>query len=485
MRIETTCFLPRGMLLAAGALAAVAAGVRAEPPAFDRPFDDLVYYDTIGPDGRLTGGRVVMTVDPRPLDEELAVAGAETLARGGSPANRVDLAIVGDGYTMAELPLYANHAAFAMGAMFNIEPFRTYQDYFNIHRVDVVSNVSGVSNDPDQGIMRDTPLGMAFWCNGIQRLLCVNVGAAFAYAAQAPGRDLVLAIANSTTYGGAGYASSNLATVSGGNGASPQIAIHEFGHSLGDLADEYDYGGPETYVGGERPEPNASIYTSAQQLTDSRKWFRWMGVNLPGLDAPVNTYEGCHYSRFGVYRPSPNSMMRNLGRPFNAPSAEAIVVRIYQFVRPIESSFPPGAALAGYETCSVQVMQPVGHALDVQWSLDGAPIPGATATTLSLGTLCLPPGVHTLEVKVTDNTSFVRDPVLRAQRLTQTRAWTITTIGGCYGSGQPGVGLGAISIIINAWGTPGGPSTADIDCDGQIGLSDLAIVIQNWGQACP
>ena len=47
-----------------------------------------------------------------------------------------------------------------------------------------------------------------------------------------------LALANTYTYGGIGGTE---ATTSGGSPQGPLISLHELGHSLGQLADEYPY----------------------------------------------------------------------------------------------------------------------------------------------------------------------------------------------------------------------------------------------------
>ncbi len=118
-------------------------------------------------------------------------------------------------------------------------------------------------------------------------------------------------------WGGAGYPSNNLGIAAGQNDSAAQIAIHELGHSLGDLADEYTYGEPFTYTGPELSPVNVSIFDRDEQLANSRKWWRWMDASISGFDGPINSYEGGNYSVNGVYRPSNNSMMRSLGRQFN------------------------------------------------------------------------------------------------------------------------------------------------------------------------
>ncbi len=72
------------------------------------------------------------------------------IRNNGSSANRVDLVILGDGYTQAEIDSgkYANDVEAFVQGMFAEEPYREYQNYFNVSRVDVVSNESGADH-PD------------------------------------------------------------------------------------------------------------------------------------------------------------------------------------------------------------------------------------------------------------------------------------------------------------------------------------------------
>jgi hypothetical protein len=342
--------------------------------------------------------------------------------------NRIDLVAVGDGYTAGELGVYANHAAAVVGAMFGQQPFGRYRHFYRVTVVNVVSNESGVDHDPVQGVLRDTAMDMAFWCSGIERLLCVNVSKAyqFAGAGSPDGVDQVLAVANSTKYGGAGYTSSELATVAGGNGAAAEVAIHEFGHSIGNLADEYDYGDRATYIGGEHAGANASVLSSSQMAATGTKWAAWLNWNDPAFDGLVSTYVGCAYYQFGLHRPTNNSKMRSLGRPFNLPSAEALILEMYKMVKPIDGSTPVGAMLGNRDVVEVTPMQVEGGpALTVQWWLDGRLIAGATGVTLDLGGLDLDESTHTVSVTVVDPTPWVRNESARAQWMTESRSWVV------------------------------------------------------------
>ena len=251
---------------------------------------DTVYYDSVTEDGFFTGGKLQLPMEP--MDGLIRTGAGEvtTLLDNGPSANRIDIVFVGDGYLASELGSYASHANTAMAAFLGIEPFTEYQGLFNVHRVDVISNESGVDHDP-YGTYRDTAMDMAFWCSNIERLLCVSTSKAWGYANNVPSADVALAVANSSMYGGAGYTSANVATFSGANSAAADVAIHELGHSLGNLADEYFYTN-DTYTGSEPSARNASTYDAATMASNGAKWAPWLGENQSQWDGLVGTYEG-------------------------------------------------------------------------------------------------------------------------------------------------------------------------------------------------
>jgi len=410
--------------------------------------DELVYYDWVDELGTLRGGHAWVTSASMANLPAVPLSRVTTLAisSGGPTGNRVDMVFVGDGYTAGELTTFANHASSQAAAFFGMEPFERYEPYFNVHQVDVISNESGVDNDPVQGIDRDTAMGMRFWCSNIERLLCVNVGQAVAFANQAPDVDYVIAVANSNKYGGAGYPTSNLGTVAGGNGSASQVMIHEMGHALGNLADEYTYGGPANYSGPEPSARNSSTHDAASMAAGGFKWANWLSESFPGFDGLVSTFEGSSYSQFGVYRPTNNSCMRNLGRPFNMPSIEGILIEIYKRVDPIDASSSENATYGPDDVLFVTPMTLAsGSPLDVQWFLDGNPIPGATGNQLDLSTLSLP-GAHVVDVEVVDNTDWVRDEAARAQWMTGSRSFTVQepTVANYCTTSPNSLGAGAI-----------------------------------------
>ncbi|WP_246001817.1 M64 family metallopeptidase [Allorhizocola rhizosphaerae] len=269
----------------------------------------------------------VRQTQPIPDEPALSVTAAAVtpIEVNGPSSTKFDLVFVGDGYTSSQLGTYAQHVQSKFNEIMAFEPFKSHRTQFNAWRVDVISSQSGVDNDPTQGVLKNTALDMYFWCNGIERLLCVNQTKAQQQAAAAPDADQILALGNSTKYGGAG---GGVATASGGHASAGQIAIHELGHSIGRLADEYDYGDGACYTGGEPVEPNVSKLTAAQMQASGTKWRNYLGQSTPD-GGTIGTYEGARYFTRCIYRPSVDSIMRTLGRQFNSPSRDEMIKQFY------------------------------------------------------------------------------------------------------------------------------------------------------------
>ncbi len=443
-----------------------------------------VHYDWADAQGRLSGGVVRMTIDPGDPGAPPLRANWVSLDGRDGEANRVGLVFVGDGYTQQQLGQYASQVDDLAAEYFAREPNATYAPLFNVYRVDVVSAESGVDNDPNQGIQRNTAMDMGFWCNGIERLLCVSVSKAKAYAANAPRADLVAAIANSKMYGGAGYPQSDLATAAAGNDWAREILLHEFGHALGNLADEYDYGDGSTYGGNELGDVNASILDATKMAAQSKKWHLWLGTNDPAFDGLVNTFEGCAYYQYGINRPTNNSLMRSLGRPFNLPSAEAIILNIYKIVRPIDASSALDHVYNGTETLFVDPVDPIGHSLDVQWSLNGQPIPGATGPELDLNGVDLPEGFSAVGVVVRDSTPWVRDEAARKKWMTQSLSFAVVFAGPCYPdfNTDGAVDLFDFLAFVNAFNA--GNLATDCTEDGALDLFDFLCFVNAFNAGC-
>lgn len=430
------------------ALLAAAPGITTEEgPDTSSSSDELV--EVFAPDGTISRVAVPARTEPPLAPSEAAVlaeSGLHALHVSGPSENRFDLVIMGDGYTAEEQDVFEDHARDKWDEIATTEPFASYLSFFNVWLVDVESAESGVDNDPYPPTERDTALDMEFWCSGIERLLCVNSSAARAAAEAAPDDDQILVLANSTKYGGAG---GGVATSSGGNSAAGLITVHELGHSIGGLADEYDYyaraglsddstddvtiPAPYTYyprvLFGEPDGVNITAEPDPEQMIDDElKWWRWVGEESPD-GGTVATYEGGGYYRYGLYRPTEDSLMHSLGiadggNEFNLPSREEMIARFHHAVDLIDANTAEGPVAAD-TTVTVDLVQPTSHQLEVRWSLDGAEVESARGATTFPVTATLAEEHDSLTVTVTDPTEYVRDPAHREGPLTQTITWDI------------------------------------------------------------
>ena len=87
---------------------------------------------------------------------------------GARPARRVDLLLIGDGYTAAERDKWHRDAARLAEALFAVPPFRERRRDFNVWAIDVASDESGVSR-PSDGVFRRSALGATYDAFGSER----------------------------------------------------------------------------------------------------------------------------------------------------------------------------------------------------------------------------------------------------------------------------------------------------------------------------
>ncbi len=357
------------------------------------------------------------------LGASFSNAAYTTIVNNGPNANRVNAVFLGDGYTAGTqlTTTYPAHINTMLQHMFNNneQPFVRYKNFFNVHRVDVASNQSG-ADIPPQGILRDTAFDASYFFDGTtDRLLYVsNTKANAALNTNIAGAfttHMRLLTVNDTRYGGGG---GTWAVYAGGNGLAPEIALHELGHSFSGLADEY--GGPGTYVGGEPGELNVTTNSTGA------KWSNWLGYNQPVIGV-IGAYQGGRYFDQGIYRPSQNSKMRSLGRPFDAISREKIILDIYARVDPLDTWLTNIAQLTDPANLWVDTIDPA--VISRQWFVNNTLIAGATGETFDLDDYGYAPGVYTVRARAYDSTGFdaVNGWVRRSQNtLEQSITWRVT-----------------------------------------------------------
>jgi len=345
-----------------------------------------------------------------------STAAFTTVLRSGPSDNRVDLVVLGDGYTAAQIDtVYDNHVDTMLNYLFNAgqDPYPRYANFFNAHRINTVSNESG-ADKPPQGVFVDTAFDSHYFCANIERLLCVNntkVNAAKNAALTDTGffAEMQFVSVNDTKYGGSGGA---YAVFAGGNSSANEVALHEVAHSFDNLADEYGGGG--SYTGPEPVEVNVTTDPTAA------KWSRWIGYQQPVIGT-IGAYAGGRYYDQGIYRPSNSSKMRSLGRPFDAVSREKIILDIYRWVDPLDDWLDNAQPIRGADP-ELWVDAIDTRVQTIEWSVDSVVVPGANDETFALRDFGFGSGSYVVSARVYDGTDWVRH---RQDELEQTVAWNV------------------------------------------------------------
>lgn len=303
-------------------------------------------------------------------------------SKNGNPAQKVDLAIIGEGFTSNEANAFLNTAKGFVDTMFTIAPFSEHRDEFNIYYVLKPSPDSG-TDDPRKGLFNNTSINTSFNTFDSQRYLMTYDSKSVHDIASAVPYDAIIIVINSATYGGGGIY--NLyASTSAFNEWSDYVFVHEFGHSFAGLGDEYytsdvaysEFYPPGTepweanitpllnpkhvkwseYVAPDMPLPtpwdkekfdqksvkyrkglkllrdqNASELEIEKYQKKYQKWVDDFFANHPYRDK-VGAFEGAGYASSGLYRPALNCIMFSKGLPGFDPVCKNAIERRIRFL---------------------------------------------------------------------------------------------------------------------------------------------------------
>jgi hypothetical protein len=214
-----------------------------------------------------------------------------TIQKMGEPATKVDLLILGDGYTAAERGKFEQDAKRATEILFSRSPFREHRQDFNVWALCPPAEQSGISR-PSSAVYRHSPLGTSYDTFDSERYLMTSENRALRDVASYAPYEFIEIMANAKTYGGGGIF--NLyATVAIDSEWAPYVFVHEFGHHFAGLADEY-YTSDVSYLPAtqriEPWEPNVTALLDLEVL----KW-----KNLVAAGTPLPT--PWHKAEFEAY----------------------------------------------------------------------------------------------------------------------------------------------------------------------------------------
>lgn len=262
--------------------------------------------------------------------------------------NGINIVLMGDGYSDRQIAdgTYRADMEFAYRNLFTEEPYRSFNNLFDVSYVNVVSATEGYSYG-------DTALECQF---GEGTYVSGNDSKCFEYALNAVSEEemdetLIVVVMNSDAYAGTCFMYYPIGmSTDYGSGVSvayfpkgqdeetfAQLLHHEAcGHGFSKLADEYAYENmgtiPESEVSETMSQQNNWGWWKNVDFTSDPATIRWnyfisdRRYNNEGLGA----YEGGLTYWNGVWRPTENSIMRYNTGGFNAPSRESIYYRIHK-----------------------------------------------------------------------------------------------------------------------------------------------------------
>ncbi len=227
----------------------------------------------------------------------------------------VDIVILPEGYTQAEMGKFVKDCDFFVKSLFSYAPYDRYRESFNIRGVMAPSAESGCTM-PGDHVYKNTAMRFSFWTFDSERY-CMSTDNRDIrdLAGQVP-YDQIYVLVNTEKYGGGGiynfYCSS-----AASNGSSSDVIIHEFGHGFAGLADEYFYDNDDTYGDMynndlEPWEPNLTTLVDFDV-----KWKDMMDKKTPvptprekKYESTIGVFEGGGYESKDIYSPHMDCLMK-------------------------------------------------------------------------------------------------------------------------------------------------------------------------------
>lgn len=318
------------------------------------------------------------------------------ILQNGTNDKRINIAVLGDGFTTAQLPSFVTSAQNTVNYLFTKSPYTEYKNYFNAYAIKVVSAESGVKHpgtatdvpEPVFPVANPNNYFSSSFDNGVHRCYYGNTTKVTqVLASNLPDFDVAYILGNTPEYGGCGgtYAFASL------NSSANEIVVHELGHSFGNLADEYWFSGTGERANKTQTSDPATI-----------KWKNWVGLNGVGIYP--------HAESPTWYRPHQSCEMRYLNQQFCSVCKEAIIEKIHALVSPVDSYIPANSSSVNVNanvTFTVTEILPIPNTLVNSWTLNGTALP-STSNSLTVTPSQLNNGSNTLIFSVNDNNPLVK-----------------------------------------------------------------------------
>jgi len=258
----------------------------------------------------------------------------------GDPATKVDVLLLGDGYTAGERDDFIAKARELTELMFATSPFRERRKDFNVWAIAPPANQSGVSR-PSTGVYRDSPVGATYDAFRSERYVLTNNNADWRRIASSVPYDFVEILTNSDTYGGGGIYGL-FSTAAANSDWAGYLFIHEFAHHFAGLADEYYTSSVAYEAAGEIVEPYEPNVTA---LLDPEH-LKWRHLVEPDTPLPTPWPKDAYEEHSLAYQARRANMRRE-----DVPEAEMnkLFVANQEIVEGMFSAAPYHDAIGAFE----------------------------------------------------------------------------------------------------------------------------------------
>ncbi len=200
----------------------------------------------------------------------------------GDPHERVDFVFLAEGYAAADRDKFKADVDRMSAALFAIEPYKTLADRISIRGVFRASAERGM-DEPRQRAYRKTVLDASFNAFDLDRYMLIEEDHLMHDIAAEVPYDVLVVLVNSARYGG-GSIGLDYCVTTVDHPASPQVFVHELGHSFAYLADEYyqsEVSYNDFYPKGVEPlEPNITALLDPARV-------KWAELLSPGIGVPT------------------------------------------------------------------------------------------------------------------------------------------------------------------------------------------------------
>lgn len=349
--------------------------------------------------GKVT--REVIGVSIHPVSE----SGRGRTILGREQGDGLHLVILGEGYKSDENNRFNDHVEALIGHMQRDPAIATHLSAWSIHTVFEASEDSGIDDNPDNDA-RSTIYNAHYFCQQVARLICADNIRIFESAlSEYAWLDQVVVLVNDPRYGGKGGG------VVLSSGFFPEVALHELGHSVAGLADEY----VDSQIAHINPFYREGQYANVSQHDDPEQvpWSHWIDdpVNYPTIPGTsgVGIFEGGFYQASGIYRATSTSRMRAYDQLFGPVNGEQWALSVYRQVHPVLDFWPAVSTLRLSAGKSHQFgVQPVFNSRiqKINWKLDDERVAESDwQTELDIE---LADGQHELVLEISDISGRIR-----------------------------------------------------------------------------